>query len=165
MTESINKELGRKVALQINELGFSLIKGIVWQFTPESDGSGDLLYGTAKKMPFVSVSSVLPEQFPETIGTNYVAKVLRTISVAIIADKAVVQLGDPDVYVKYRQDCLRKINLNRFRGTLATDPNACVFQATLRPNSPVMQSAWQQYARMISAFDIVVETRETNFIV
>lgn len=160
MTESITKELAGLIATELETLGFTLFKGIIFQIAPEYTTRGELLAGQ-RLFPFISISSVLAESFIMEESFNVSSAVNRPISVALIADKAVVELN-PDPYVKYRQDAIRTLHLNRFRGVLVTDPNSCLFHATVRPNSPIQQSSWQQYAKFVSSFDVLFRTDEAN---
>lgn len=160
---SINAELANKVAARIATVGFTLFKGIVYQKAPDYDPKqGTLLYG-AVRFPFVSLSFVLPEQFIIEESTNVSAAIVRPISVAMVADKTIVEV-DPDPYDKYRQDIMRIIHTYRFGGTLTSDANACIFHATVRPNSPIQQSAWQQHAKFVSSFDVLFQTDEPGTI-
>lgn len=163
MTVSITKEMAEKVAARLATIGFSLMKGIIFQIAPDYDPkAGELLDGVVG-FPFVSLSSVLAEQYIIGESTNVSAAVVRTISVAIVADKAIVE-RNPDVYAKYRQDALRICHTHRFGGTLTTDSGACIFHATVRPNSPIQQGSWQQNAKFVSSFDVLFQTDEPNTI-
>jgi len=163
MTDAIVKECAEKVAARLATLGFTLMKGIVWQIAPDYDPkAGELLEG-AVGFPFVSLSHVLAEQFIIGESTNVSAAVVRTISVAIVADKAIAE-RNPSVYAKYRQDAIRKCHTHRFGGTLASDSGACIFHATVRPNSPIQQSSWQSHAKFISSFDVLFQTDEPSTI-
>jgi len=163
MTDPIIKECASKVATRLATLGFSLVKGIVYQIAPDYDPkAGDLLQGTVG-FPFVSLSHVQAEQFIIGESTNVSAAIVRVISVAIIADKAIVE-RTPAVYAKYRQDAMRACHTHRFGGTLSSDANACIFHATVRPNSPIQQSSWQNHAKFVSSFDVLFQTDEPNTI-
>lgn len=163
MTDSIQKELAGKIATELTNLGFSLFKGIVYQIAPDySPKNGELLAG-ASLFPFISLSCVQAESFIVGESFNVSSAINRTISVALVADKAVVQVN-PDPYAKYRQDAIRSIHMNRFRGVLTTDPQSCLFHATVRPNSPIQQSSWQQYTKFVSSFDVIFQMDEANTI-
>jgi len=161
MTKSISKELAEKVAVELATLGFTLFKGLVYQIAPDyRPENGSLLQGTAA-FPFVSLTFVLPETFIIEESFNSSSAMNRPMSVALIADKAIVQI-DPDPYAKYRQDAMRIIHMNRFRGEFTSDPNSCMFHATVRPGSPIQQSSWLQYTKFVSSFDILFRTDEAN---
>jgi hypothetical protein len=163
MTAAIVEEMAAKVAIRLATIGFSLVKGIVYQIAPDYDPkSGTLLQGVVG-FPFVSISSVTAEQFIIGESTNVSAAVVRTISVALIADKAIVE-KNPGVYAKYRQDAIRVCHTHRFGGSLASDVGACIFHATVRPNSPIQQASWQSYAKFVSSFDVLFQTDEPNTI-
>lgn len=163
MTLSIQKELAEKIATELETLGFTLFKGIVYQKAPDYDPKKGVLLEGEARMPFISLSSVLAEQFITGESFNVSSAVLRPISVALVADKAIVE-RDPDPYEKYRQDAMRTIHLNRFRGVLDTDSESCLFHATVRPGSPIQQSSWQQFAKFVSSFDVMFQTDEANTI-
>ena len=164
MTDSIQKELATKIGARLHtSLGLTLIKGIVYQIAPDyQPDSGILLHG-AQQWPFVSISAILPEQFLIEESTNVSAAIIRTLTVAIVADKAVAELND-DSYALYRQNAMRVLHTHRWTGTLTSDPNACIMHATVRPRSPIEQTAWMQYAKLVSAFDVLVQTDEPNTI-
>jgi hypothetical protein len=163
MTDAIVEEMAAKVATRLAIIGFGLMKGIVFQIAPDYDPkAGTLLQGVVG-FPFVSLSSVLAEQFIIGESTNVSAAVVRTISVALIADKAIVE-KNPGVYSKYRENGMRVCHTHRFGGSLASDPGACIFHATVRPNSPIQQSSWQNHAKFVSSFDVLFQTDEPNTI-
>lgn len=164
MTISIKNELCEKIATELATLGFTLMKGIVRQAAPDYDvQNGVLLQGEAK-FPFVSVSGVLEESFNVAESFNSVSAVTRTITVAIVADKKIVSQDD-DLYALYRQNAMRTIHTNRFRGMLTSDTNSCILQATVRPRSPIEKTAWQSYGKFISAFDVLFQTNEPNVVI
>lgn len=165
MTASIQSELAQNIATALTVLGFTLFKGIVYQAAPDYDvACGELLAGTAK-FPFVSLSCVQAEKFTFEESTNVSSSVSRTISVALIADKAVVGRSPGiDPYAKYRQDAMRILHTNRFGGLLTADSGASILHATVRPNSPIQQGPWQNYAKFVSSFDVIVQTDEPNTI-
>lgn len=165
MTASIKSELAEKTADVLATLGFTLFKGIVYQAAPDYDPkNGDLLAGVAA-YPFVSLCGIAAEQFIVEASTNVSAGIVRTISVALIADKAKVERTPGiDPYEKYRQDAMRVLHTNRFGGTLTTDSGACIFHATVRPGSILHRDAWQNYAKFVSSFDVLFQTDEPRTI-
>lgn len=113
----------------------------------------------AKKLPFISVSSVLAETFQYGPGTNIHVPVVRPVTVALIADKIVVERDDTP-WKRFRELAMQAQIYNRFRGNITGIAGACVMQATVRPKSQVELSAWVNHAKWVSAFDVLIETRE-----
>ncbi len=162
-TDAISEELAEKVAARLATIGFSLMKGMIFQIAPDYDPKSGVLLAGAVGFPFVSLSYVLAEQYIIGESTNVSAAVVRPVSIAIIADKVIVE-RNPGIYAKYRQDAMRVCHTHRFGGALTSDPGACIFHATVRPNSPIQQSSWQGHAKFVSSFDVLFQTDEPNTI-
>lgn len=155
----VAEELVRLIGTRLNALGLNPVKGIIWQTAPEDDPKvGELLHGTAI-YPFVSISHVTPEQPNTDVSTNTSMWITRTFTVAIVANKAIVQ-PDPGAYSNYRDKAMRSLHTYRWTGQLTAIANASIFQATIRPSSPVLQGAWQQNNKFISPFDVMIQTEE-----
>jgi len=158
------EELCELVGTRLNALGLTLMQGIVYQTAPEDDPKvGTLLHGRAV-YPFVSISHVLPEQPNLEQSTNTSMWITRAITVALVADKAKVQ-PNPSAYSHYRDRAMKALHTYRWNGTLESIANACIMHATVRPNSPVMQSAWQNGTKFISPFDVLIQTEEPTGII
>ncbi|TXH46198.1 MAG: hypothetical protein E6Q97_30080 [Desulfurellales bacterium] len=151
--------LEEQVAAELNTLGLPPFKGVLRQTTPDYRPEvGVVLYGT-REIPFISVSSVLAETSRVGAGTNVDAMWVRPVTVVLVASKQVVEKDD-SLYKRYRETAMRQLLLNRFRGNITGITGACVFQATVRPKSAVELSAWVSLGKWVSAFDVLIETRE-----
>ena len=158
------EELAEIIGARLNALGLNPIAGIVYQIAPDYDPkSGTLLHGVAKH-PFVSISHVLPEQPNFAESTNTSMMIVRVLTLAIIADKTKVEPA-PDVYSHYRDRAIKALHTFRGTGTLSSISNACIMHATVRPNSPIQQSAWQNSAKFVSTFDVLFQTEEPTGII
>lgn len=156
---SFQKELEDDVAAKLEGLGFGLIKGIIRQVNVDTDPElGDVIHGEAVT-PFASVSSIIPERLREDISTGSIASVERQVTVAIIANKVDVE-GNLEAYREYRQAAIREMNLGRLRGAFDSDPESGVLMNFARPRRPHETAAWQSRGKWISAFDVLIHTRE-----
>lgn len=159
MADSVVEELAEIIGARLNQVLQPLAKCIVFQIAPDYDPkSGKLLHGTFG-MPFVSISHVQPEQPDVGNSTNTSMLITRVLTVAIVADKKIVE-PTPGPYTKYREQLMRAMHTYRGNGTLSSVPNACIMHATVRPSSPIQQSAWQNYAKFVSTFDVLFQTEE-----
>lgn len=159
MATEVVEELAELIGARINALGLTLMKGIVFQIAPEYDPKmGTLLHGAAR-YPFVSVGHYQAEQPNMEVSTNVTTFWTRIFTVAIVADKSIV-FPLPGPYTGYRSKAMRALHTYRGDGTLSSIPNACIMQATVRPSSPIQQSAWAQYAKFVSTFDVAFQTEE-----
>lgn len=159
MAEDVVDELAEIIGARLNQLGLTLIKGIVFQIAPDYDPkSGELLHGVAMH-PFVSITHVQPEQINQDVSTNTTTMKTRVFTVAIIADKAKVEVS-PRSYSTYRAKAMRALHTYRATGTLESVDNSCIMHALVRPGSPIQQSAWQNMAKFVSVFDVLFQTEE-----
>lgn len=159
MTAGIAKWIEEQIGSELNTLGMAPFKGIVRQTAPDYRPEiGVLLHGE-RSIPFISVSSVLAETIRVGAGSNVLATYVRPVTVALIASKSIVEKDDT-LWKRYRETAMQQLLLNRFRGNITDVTGACVLQATVRPKSAVEVSAWVGQAKWVSAFDVLVETRE-----
>lgn len=159
MAADVADELAEIIADRISQIGLDLVKGIVYQIAPDYDPkSGKLLRGKTGH-PFVSISHVQPEQPVMAESTNVTMVITRVLTVAIVADKAIVE-KDPAPFAAYRAKAIRSLHTYRGDGQIHSVPNACIMHATVRPSSPVQQTAWAQAAKFVSTFDVLFQTEE-----
>lgn len=159
MAEDVVDELAEIIGARLNQLGLTLIKGIVFQIAPDYDPKlGELLHGEARH-PFVSITHVQPEQLGQDGSTNTTTMQTRVFTVAIIGDKAKVE-AQPRKYTAYRAKAMRALHTYRANGTLDSIDNACIMHALVRASSPIQQSAWQSMAKFTSVFDVLFQTEE-----
>lgn len=158
----IQEWLEEQVAKAIYDVAaLTPFQGIVRQTTPDYRPEyGDLLYGK-RKYPFIAVASIQAEQYQPRASSTLWAAVTRTITVALIADKAPLETsGVVAIYKQYREKAIGAVYQNRFRGAITPSVGSCVLQTTVRPKAAVEPSAWTNHAKWLSAFDVMVETRE-----
>jgi hypothetical protein len=164
MALGVVEELAEIIGARLFQVGLTITKGIVFQIAPDYDvKSGRLLYG-ARMYPFVSISHVQAEQFVVGESTNVSARKKRVFTVLMIGDKAVVE-KNPAVYTSHRDRLMSAMHTYRGNGLLTAIPNACIMHATVRPSSPIQQSAWQNSAKFVSSFDVLFDTEEPTGII
>lgn len=161
MADDVVDELAEKIGDRLSELGFGLIKCIVFQAAPDYDPKQGKLLNGVIAYPFVSVSHVQPEQFDMGVSTESTTFVNRLFTVAIVADKKIVD-PNPSPFTTYRAKAIRKLHTHRWDGQITSIPNASIMHATVRPQSPIQQSAWKNDAKFVSVFDVIVQTEEPN---
>lgn len=156
---TIDGELEDGVSSIIQAVGYSPYVGIVRQVAPDIDPNiGELLHGAAR-MPFISISAVLPETPIERSGFAHIQQFDRPITVALIGNKTTVE-NDHEAYRLVRQKIIARLHQNRYRGSLTTEPTACLMKAVVRTRSRVDLAAWVGSTRYVSAFDVIFRTHE-----
>lgn len=159
MAAGIVEELAERIGARLWSVNHSVLKGIAYQAAPDYDPkSGRLLHGQTKH-PFVSITHITPEQMPAEESTNVSAKVIRTFTVALVADKTIVE-ADPGVYADCRTKLMNSLHTYRWDGVIYSVPNCSIMQALVKPASPISQAAWQNSGKFISIFDVQIETDE-----
>ena len=158
-TLTFQRELELGVIEIIKDVLYTPYRGIVMQTAPDNDPNiGELMDGVAE-VPFISVSSVLPESPLEGVSFSHIQTWDRPVTVAMIGNKKSVEV-DIEPYRYVRQKVISRIHLNRFRGEFATDSNACLLKGIVRPRSQVNVAEWVGRTKFVSAFDVMFRTLE-----
>lgn len=154
--QSVQEELEFKTAERIWAVNSEWLRCVVQQTVPrDTCEAGKLLYG-AYGTPFVSVSSLLPEQMVEGSGYHNRDLIIRPVTVVIYGDRLSVD-SDPGLYKKIRERAVRSIHKYRWELVQA---NSCVWYGNVRHQSQLSAAAWIQQGRFISAFDVLFRTQE-----
>ena len=156
---TIDGELEDGLSGIIQAVGYSPFQGIVRQVAPDNDPNvGELLHGLAK-VPFISISSILPETAIERSGFAHIQQWDRPLTVALIGNKTTVE-NNHEAFRYVRQKIMARLHQNRYRGSLVTEPDACLMKAVVRPRSRVDLAAWVGSTKYVSAFDVIFRTHE-----
>lgn len=157
--QTIDGELEIVVSDILQAVGYAPFAGIVRQEVPRSNPQhGELLAGKNTKLPFISISSPLPERHEEGAGKGVLQGWMRTVTVTMYASIDQVE-GGLEPFRLVRQKVLSRLVAGDYRKAFTT-ASGCVFNATIRPKSRLDVSAWLSRNYYSSAFDVEFKTRE-----
>jgi len=142
-------------------LGGALVAGVVIQAAPDYDPHIGTLFRGKRHGAFVSISSVVEEQFEEGQSYDNAQSWMRPVSVVVMDGREEVEVNF-HAYKLYRFNAMKSVNLKRLPGNFSTDPFSCVLQSKVRPRSPLNPSAWRVDGKYMSAFDVQFKTLESG---
>jgi hypothetical protein len=161
MPTTYQEELEDGIKDALVSIGYAPYRGIVRQVAPHNDPMvGDLLHGVAE-VPFISISSILPENAIEGVGFASLQQWDRPVTVALIGNKKTVE-ADLEAFRLVRQRIMARLHINRFRGAFVSNPDSCIFKSLVRPRSQVNLAEWLGKTKYVSAFDVLFRTQEVT---